>query len=231
MTFKARIKRYIRGGTFALRWLLFEKPRGLDFSMRDLSQHITSKTSSGYALTPRQSFEEMIRHIPSVTEKDAFIDIGCGKGGVCWYASCAGFGKVAGVELEPYLADIAKKNFKTLGLENKVSIFNEDALSFAHYDDYNIYFLWRPFNENSLYIKLFDAVLEACKAQLDGLSKRPIYIICFGDGDYVTVLENNPVVKLDIFYRDSYRDTNVHIYRFAMDSFQKKQEGYASSNH
>lgn len=72
------IKRIFRGIEFAFQSFFVEKPRGLDFSMR--YKFTGDEGSHGYALTPKKSFRNLMKNI-EVLPDDAFIDIGCGKGG------------------------------------------------------------------------------------------------------------------------------------------------------
>ena len=134
---KSNVKRYIRGIIFLLKYIFLEKPRGLDFSLRQRSHGILSKGNHGYALTQEKAFDDIMKHI-NITKQDKFIDIGCGKGGTLLYASKYPFKRIAGIEIEESLYKIAKKNFEILDMAS-VEIYNDNAVSFADYMGYNVF--------------------------------------------------------------------------------------------
>lgn len=145
--------------------------------------------------------------------ESAFIDIGCGKGGVCYYAHKAGFGKVAGIELEHYLAEIARRNFARLKLSDKIQLFETDALTFPHYDEYNVFYTFNQFKDNKLFSRLYSMLIETCRKKYEQGYKLPMYIICFG-GCYMKTLEDSPLVELVSSYKDPYRESDVNIWKF-----------------
>ena len=104
----------IRHRNYATTYYLLEKPRGLDFSMRAKSKGILASGSHGYALTSRGALADILKGLP-ISDGDRLIDIGCGKGRVVCYAAAYPFQPIAGLEVEPWLVEIARRNVARLG--------------------------------------------------------------------------------------------------------------------
>jgi SAM-dependent methyltransferase len=83
-----------------------------------------------------------------VSEGDAFVDFGCGKGRVVHQAAKWPFRRVIGVEISPQLAEIARGNLEARRDEHRcrsVEIVVSDAAQFPVPDDVTVgYFYW-PF--------------------------------------------------------------------------------------
>lgn len=152
------IKRYIRGAKFLFTSIFIEKPAGLDFSMRQKEKGIDTRGNNGYALTEQKAFANIMKYV-KVDKNDNFLDIGCGKGGVLRYAAKYGFGRVAGLEIENSLYEIAVKNFKKLKLPN-IELFHDNALTFSKYDEFNVFFFFNPF-EPAIYQAVLDKIFES----------------------------------------------------------------------
>jgi hypothetical protein len=73
------INDYIRAFNYLFRYFILEKPRGLDFSLRDLSE-ITDSQQNGYAMTSDMAMRNIAQKI-DFNDK-LFLDIGSGKGRV-----------------------------------------------------------------------------------------------------------------------------------------------------
>lgn len=139
-----KTKRYCR---YLFEWLFKEKIRGLDFTMRDLRLiketdgifHGYSKTDEAHA---KRIFEAL-----GVDSNQKLLDVGCGKGAFLREAASQPFGKVAGIEIDKNHVGVAKKNFKILGLDNRVRIIHSDALEFDHYGAFNVFYFFNPFDK------------------------------------------------------------------------------------
>ena len=107
------------GGNFNLvvrtkRWVKFflnyvnEKLHGLDFSMVYVGD-IQRNTAEfhGYSMTDAGDMKRMLQAIPVNPADAAFLDIGCGKGMCMKCAAESGYRKVAGLDLDRHLLDIA----------------------------------------------------------------------------------------------------------------------------
>lgn len=166
------IKRYFRGVKFLFKSVFIEKPKGLDFSMRQKSIGIVTPGSHGYALTQEKSIDSIIKKL-GVGKGDSFIDIGCGKGGVLRYVDKYCFERIAGLEIEDSLYKIAVKNFQKLKMPN-IELFHDNALTFSRYGEFNVFFIANPFTVD-MHKQLIDNIVESIKD-----SKKRIYLICYG---------------------------------------------------
>ncbi len=201
----ARAKRYCE---YTINWLFFELPRGLDFSMRAKGSRITTSGSTGYALTSRRALRNLLDGI-EITRDDAFLDIGCGKGGVCCFAAEYEFGDIAGIDTEQWLIDRATKNIDALGLTDRVKVERADATTYNNYSLFNFFFLFNPFDSET-----YDRVVERIASQVQAAS-RPIWIICYGDfsDQAITASGLFQLVRTDIC---PYRGNDIHIWRSAV---------------
>lgn len=152
-----RLERYF---LFTAQVLFLEKPRGLDFTMRDTGLFNRSEGRyHGYSKTNEKHLRDIFGRLDYSTERK-LLDVGCGKGVVLKEASRFPFGKVAGIELQPELVRIARRNLNRLRLTDRVSCIQADAISFDGYGDYNVYFFFNPFSEEVME-KVMDRILES----------------------------------------------------------------------
>lgn len=139
-----RTNRYLR---FLIQYFLYEKPRGLDFTMRDVRLYGKSGgIHHGYSKTSEKHLKEIFRRI-SAKEKVRFLDIGCGKGSVLKEAARYPFERIAGIEIQEELVKIAERNLQILGIKDIACCIQSDAAEFERYGDYNVFFLFNPFSE------------------------------------------------------------------------------------
>lgn len=202
-----RLKRYIRGGGNFLRWIFWEKPRGLDFSFRQKSFGIAAKGNHGYALTQEKSFDNIMKQL-DINSSDSFIDIGCGKGGCLLYASKYPFKRIAGVEIEESLYKIAKKNFVNLKMP-QVELYKADAITFSKYGEFSVFFLFNPFDKD-IYEKVIDSVLSTLTSDR---KEGRVYIICYG-ATITDYIKSKGIVEQVSSYTDHVRETGVVIWRW-----------------
>lgn len=135
MKLPTKFLRIYRGISYFLTYLLFEMPRGLNISPRNMSKGITLKGNHGYALTSRAALKNMLSGIN--LQIQTFLDIGSGKGGVVIYSHQLGCVNSAGIEYENHLHDIAVSNLSKLGLNKWCTLFNLDARNFKYYAKYD----------------------------------------------------------------------------------------------
>jgi len=205
MPISAIFRRYSRGIAYLFHWLVLEKPRGLDFSMRVKS--IESSGYHGYALTSQKAFKNMLQGLP-ISSGDSFIDIGCGKGAVLNYASRLGFGKVSGIEIDPGLVEIARRNIDRLHLGDRVEIIQSDATKYDGYGKYSFFFLFNPF-DSEIYETVIARILQCvCRTS----SERTVWLLCYGASSDISIRRS------DLFdlYRDEtcpHRGNSVRIWK------------------
>lgn len=143
---------------------------GVDFSTWADNETIGIDPQIGNQYQPStQALSKVLRRFP-ITEEDAIIDIGCGKGKVLYLMSDFPFGKIAGLELSPYLVEIAKDNTDILGLEH-CHLINDDASVFSDYDSYNYFYVF-----NSFPAEIFRMMLGHIMASLERKPRRAIFI-------------------------------------------------------
>lgn len=106
------LRDYLRGVNYFLTWLCFQKSRGLDFSLRDLSV-IENKQMHGYAMTSDKAFKNIAQFV-NLKNKN-FLDIGSGKGRVPYLVFLNGAAVAEGIEFSYKLHNIALKNYEILG--------------------------------------------------------------------------------------------------------------------
>ena len=80
-----------------------------------------------------------------ISNRDNYLDIGCGKGLSMYYASRFGFGRIDGLDYSKDLTCIATQNAKILN-DKRFHVYNCDARDFNRYDDYNFFFINNPFS-------------------------------------------------------------------------------------
>ncbi len=153
-------------------------------------------------LLKKKAFDNIIKLL-DISSDDKFIDIGCGKGATLYYATNYPFSRIAGIEIEQSLFSIAKNNFLKLNISN-VELFNENAISFDKYDEFNVFFLFNPFSSD-IYKKVFD------KVTMSVANKEKVYLICYGDSP-TEYIRNDGRWTLLHDYIDKVRETNVHIW-------------------
>lgn len=204
------VKRYLRYVEYLLRWLILEKPRGLDFSMRAKSQ-ISSKGNRGYALTSRKAVANILRGLP-IGRGDSFLDIGCGKGGVLWFGSAFPFDRVAGIEVESHLVEIARRNLRVLQPGNRVEVIQADAMTFEAYAEFNYFFLFNPF-EAEIYRAVLTQVFSCLAAR--GEVDRTVWLLCYGDSN-AAAIESSGCFELHRDETCPYRGNSVRIWKSRM---------------
>ena len=86
---------------------------------------------------------KVLKHF-SISEKDAILDLGCGKGKAMYLMSRFSFGRIEGYDLSPELVRIANDNFQRLEVQ-KCRAAQGDAMDYDGYDDFNYFFTFNAF--------------------------------------------------------------------------------------
>jgi SAM-dependent methyltransferase len=103
-----------------------------------------------------------------VSDRDTFVDFGCGKGRVVHQAAKRPFRRVIGVEISPDLAATARASLAARSHQHRcrnVEIIVADAAEFRVPDDLTIGYLFDPFMNQTL-----DAVLGSI---IDSIDRHP----------------------------------------------------------
>jgi SAM-dependent methyltransferase len=137
--------------------------------------------TSGYAIEPEHQHPDRTRYVPSawhvlpralrylgVSDRDVFVDFGCGKGRVVHQAARWPFCRVIGVEISPSLAEIARTALAARRHQHRcrdVEIVVSDATEYRVPDDLTIGYLYHPFKGET-----FDTVLGGI---IDSIDRHP----------------------------------------------------------
>ncbi len=193
----------------AKRWSKFlvnyvsEKARGLDFSMvyvGDIQRNV--EEFHGYSMTDAGDMRRMLKAVPVNPGRSAFIDIGCGKGMCMKCAIESGYRKVAGLDLDGHLLDIARSNMKKLGMDAECILAN--ALEFDRYSEFDVFYFYNPFGRS-----VFEQVLDKIKAS-QSERMRDIWIAYYHPV-FADVFENAGFILKDELH-DRTRDTTTRFY-------------------
>lgn len=197
-----RWKRYI---IFAAQYYFVEKPRGLDFTMRDLDiKKEWGKGVHGYSKTNERHLRDIFQKLP-FNEGLRILDIGCGKGVVLKEAAKFPFDAIAGIDINPKLIKTAKKNMRILHLDKKISCKEANALEFQDYGKYNVFFFFNPF-AGELLECVIGKILEDSAAK-----QKRIYII-YHNPAFSGVIESKEGIVLKHKLHDSLKQYDTHIY-------------------
>lgn len=197
------IKRYYRAINYFLKYILIELPRGVDFSMRD-KYSSNDSSLNGYARTSTNSLKNLFSFV-DIREK-SFLDIGSGKGAVVYDTFQLGANISHGLEYNKKLHDIAIENFKRLNCSEFCISYNVDARTFNSFNDYDVFFLFNPFNN-----EVYSEVIENIKSQIvNNLMKK--WIIAYGKANENAIL-TIPNINLIAGGICPYRSTNFRIYQ------------------
>ena len=122
----------------------------------------------GYAPTQPDRFDTFMALLPCDPGSLTFVDLGCGKGKALVLAAEAGFARAVGVEFDPELAAVARRNLAARGLTG--DIVELDAARFTFPDQPLFVYLFNPFGEQTL-----TAVLDALRRSYAD-RRRPMFL-------------------------------------------------------
>ena len=160
-----------RGLVLAVRERRFDRRYGVDtrgtVSVCAGSIH---EDSFKYAGASPAHFRAVVASLPTKPASLTFVDVGCGKGRTFVLAAEAGFARLVGVELNPDLAAVARRNLAALGIHAEVVA--GDAAQFVFPDEPLFVFLFNPFGEATL-----QAVLEQLRrSRTDSSHPDPVFL-------------------------------------------------------
>jgi hypothetical protein len=153
--------------------------RGLDTSWRAFEPEHDHPDRLIYAPSPWHVLPRALRHL-GVTDRDTFVEFGCGMGRVVHQAAMRPFRRVVGVEISPALAEIARTNLAARRDRYRcrnVEIVVCDAAEYRVPDDLTIGYLFHPFKDETL-----DAVIQGVSDSIDRRLRRVrlIYVYPLG---------------------------------------------------
>lgn len=200
-SFTTRAKRWVR---FLLNYIN-EKAHGLDFSMvyvGDIQRNIDE--FHGYSMTDAGDMKRMLRSVPIDAGKASFLDVGCGKGMCMKCAVESGYQKVAGLDLDEHLLDIARSNMKKLKMD--VHCIHANAVKFTGYADYDVFYFYNPFGK-----PVFEQVIQKLKDSQHERN-RDIWVVYYHPVFGKLFEEAGFTLKKEI--RDRTRDTTTRFYYY-----------------
>lgn len=135
-----------------------------DFSGWTSQKEAGFTEAQGNQYQPTTDYLKKVLEQFSISEEDAILDIGCGKGKAMYLMSAFPFRKIRGYDLSGELVQIANQNFAKLGLKN-CEAFQADAVEFTDYDEFNYFYIFNSFPQNVFEIMMFHL--------LESLKRRP----------------------------------------------------------
>jgi predicted RNA methylase len=116
---------------------------------------------------------ELLGGVPIDTAGKSFMDIGCGKGMVLRVANELGYNKIAGLDLDQHMLDIAEKNMRILNID--VELINANAIEYDNYQDFDVFYMYNPFG-----VKILQSVVKKIR-ESQNERNRDIWIIFYAD--------------------------------------------------
>jgi predicted RNA methylase len=127
-----------------------------------------------YTASDWRALPAFLRAAP-VRADDVFVDLGCGKGRVLIQAAAYPFARIIGVELDPDLAALARRNVTNRA--SHIAIESADVTTWAVPDDVTHVYLYNPFHG-----AVMDAALRRLRESLER-SPRELHIGYFNPVD------------------------------------------------
>lgn len=127
-------------------WVALDKVRGIDYVKNEGYDKLGSNPdeSSVFQATRDIKYLKKILDDLNISSEDSILDLGCGKGYLMKIFSTYPFRKIGGVEISEKLSKIAEKNLRKEKVVN-YKIYNENAMTFNKYADYNYIYMFNPF--------------------------------------------------------------------------------------
>ena len=155
---------------------VYDSLHGTEFSGIDMSDEKEGRFS--YFPSSVFSFPFLKRYIQRRLQcgrGHSVLDIGCGKGLVLHFFSQFCFDRVSGIEYDKKLSRLAGRNLRKVS--GTARVYEADAVSFPLYRDYDVFYLYNPFNERVLE-KCLDRILstlESAPRTLTVFYCNPVY--------------------------------------------------------
>lgn len=133
--------------------------------------------ATNYQPTTERTFRSMMAPLPRSLAGFDFVDIGCGKGRVLFYASEWNFERIVGIEFAPPLAAMAKRNvdlFARATGENRIDVRCQDAVDMTLSDRPCVLFFASPFMDEVL-VKVAARIEASWRAH-----PRKMFVIYYG---------------------------------------------------
>lgn len=106
---------------------------------------------------------KVLKRFP-ISEEDAIIDLGCGKGKAMYLMGRFPFKKIYGYDLSKELVHIANQNFQKLQL-SRCHAIQADAMTYLDYDEFNYFYIFNSFPQ-----EIFQVMIGHV---MESISRRP----------------------------------------------------------
>lgn len=125
----------------------FDAKHGVDFSRTLTRTDLGNEGSHCFGYQPSFIIPHIISYL-DVSECDSLLDIGCGKGFAMHLFSALPFCRIDGIESNGGLVHIARENLEKLHPgDSRFHVFEADARDFMHYGNYDVLYLFNPFDD------------------------------------------------------------------------------------
>lgn len=199
------VYRWRRYAIFALQYYILEKPRGLDFTMRDLEiPENANEFFNAYSKTNEGHLKSIFEKLPFL-EGLHLLDVGSGKGVVLKEAAKYPFQSISGIDMNHKLVEIANRNFQKLHMNQKIRCEEDNALKYEDYGSYNVFFFFNPFKKEILEEVVDKIIVETKNKQ------RHIYFI-YHNPVHSEVIDDRKEFILQYKLYDSMKQYETYIY-------------------
>ena len=168
----------------------FDKKNGTDFGGRLYWDEVGTRRdiANDYSPSPKALKDTLKLH--KTVMGDKICDLGCGKGYAMFVMSQYNFEKVGGVELSPFLCEIARLNLKKIMPKDVTwEIVESDAGNWGGYDEYNVFYIYNSFPKKVM-LDVRDKIIESVLN-----NNRQVYI-WYLNPEYPEVFLNDNRFKL-----------------------------------
>lgn len=142
----------LRQQLFELEDTFFDAASGIDTRGRIPGENLrTASSFKSHATAYQAVWCRNIRKLLSEAEKHGFngdfIDVGCGKGKACFFASRFGFRTILGIDFDDELIRIAEENrLRFIGDRSNIRFQHSDAAEFLVPESRTVVFMFNPFD-------------------------------------------------------------------------------------
>ena len=120
----------------------------------------------GYAATRYRELKITVDYL-ELNADDVLIDYGCGKGRVVFFVAAQKIRKVIGVELDPVLMKIAKRNLQNLKIKHSpIQLYEDDAVN-VKVGEATVFYFYNPFG-----LKTWERIIGNIKRSLEEFPRR-----------------------------------------------------------
>jgi SAM-dependent methyltransferase len=120
----------------------FDQRHGVDTSGYTPGERLPGFFNTAYYAISPSTLERALHMLPEPVDAFTFVDLGCGKGRALLVAAGYPFIRILGVEIDPGLAQIARRNAAP---DPRIRVETGDAKAVAYSDTPLIVFLYHPF--------------------------------------------------------------------------------------